>query len=63
MTTYRHKKRGTLYSILHDNAVLQMEDEKHDNRRMVVYCPIAGCATYVRPYDEFFDGRFEEVSA
>ena len=63
MSTYRHKKRGSLYTILHDNAVLQMEDASHDNRRMVVYCPLEGGATYVRPHDEFFDGRFEQVDA
>jgi hypothetical protein len=63
---WRHKKRGTVYRVLHDNAPMQEEQtegRRLDDEPMVVYQDIASGAVYVRPVVEFYDGRFEQVAA
>jgi hypothetical protein len=60
----RHVKRGTLYVVLQTNASLQLEG-KHDDARMVVYAPANtphNETLYIRLYEEFVDGRFENVN-
>lgn len=60
MNRWRHKKRGTTYAVV-GAAVLQMEG-KHDGRRMIVYrCCDEDGPLWVRPEDEFIDGRFEPI--
>ncbi len=54
---YRHKKRGTEYTIIAPSASLESNME-----RMVVYQDRASQQVWVCPYDEFFDGRFELVA-
>lgn len=56
---YRHKERGTTYQVLYF-ATMQTEGDL-DNARVVVYQGEQNSAIYVRPYNEFFDGRFEEL--
>jgi hypothetical protein len=65
---YRHKKRGTTYEILHDNASLQCATEQQfenmfEDDNWIVYRNVATGAVYVRLEGEFFDGRFERVAA
>jgi hypothetical protein len=62
MSTWRHKKRGTQYELV-GLAMLQTSNTGglNDNHPMVVYRDQAG-TLWVRPEDEFFDGRFEEIS-
>ncbi len=55
--TYLHKKTGRLYEVL-CNAT-----RESDGVLMVVYKSIATGDRWVRPADEFNDGRFERVNA
>ena len=60
-TLWQHKKRGTVYRVLHDNAPIQEEQtegRRLDDEPMVVYQDVNSCAVYVRPVVEFYDGRF-----
>lgn len=57
--SWRHKKRGSTYVVM-DVALLQTDKPVTDMTPMVVY--MAGDGTmWVRPKDEFLDGRFEEI--
>lgn len=63
-TKWRHKKRGSEYTII---AIAQGQCSSEsigmylgiENEEFVVYQNNHG--TWVRPIDEFLDGRFEEV--
>jgi hypothetical protein len=60
--THRHVKRGTLYELL-GLGMLQIEpgaSPLQDYDRLAVYWDEKG-GLWLRPADEFFDGRFEEV--
>ncbi len=64
---WRHKKRGTVYEIVTEHAHLQCSSEpdmehRWDDEAFVVYRNTKTAAYYVRPYQEFFDGRFEAVN-
>lgn len=66
MTIWRHKKRGTTYEILHDNAFMQCATDPNfesafEDDAWVVYRNTHTQAVYVRLYKEFHDGRFEQV--
>lgn len=56
---YKHAKRGTIYRVLHF-ATLQIEGQL-DYAVVIVYQDIESLQVWVRPNDEFFDGRFEEL--
>lgn len=63
---YRHKKRGTVYEILHDNASMQCATEEQfermfEDENWIVYRNVKTWAVYVRLAEEFHDGRFEKV--
>lgn len=59
---YRHRKRGTVYRILHLGGTPRLQlDGIHDMDEMVVYQDISSGAIFVRLKTEFFDGRFEEL--
>jgi hypothetical protein len=65
-TVYRHKRRGAIYEVLHDNACLECSaapefEKMFDEDHFVVYRSIHSAAVYVRPYPEFHDGRFEAI--
>lgn len=59
---WRHKKRGAVYQEI-GRAKLQASDTggMSDNEPMVVYAGEDG-QLWVRPADEFEDGRFEAVT-
>jgi hypothetical protein len=60
--THRHVKRGTLYELL-GLGMLQIEpgaSPLQDYDRLAVYWDEKG-GLWLRPADEFFDGRFEEI--
>ncbi len=64
---YRHKKRGTVYEIVTDAAWLQCAtapdfETAFEDENWTVYRSVATGAYYVRPTEEFLDGRFERVS-
>lgn len=61
---WRHKKRGTTYTII-GRGKLQSSDPTGlgDNQPMVVYRSEADGSIWVRPTDEFEDGRFERVAS
>lgn len=66
MDRWRHKKRGTVYEILTDNASLQCSaapefESMFDDDHFTVYQNVATGAIYVRPTEEFQDGRFERI--
>jgi hypothetical protein len=63
---WRHKKRGTVYEIVTETASLQCScdpatEHRFDDEVFVVYRNVKTLAYYVRPYQEFFDGRFEAL--
>lgn len=66
-TLYRHKKRGTVYRILH-GATFQYSGpslstaSQLDDMTVIVYQDVDSHKVWVRLHDEFFDGRFEEVT-
>lgn len=70
-TLYRHKKRGTTYRILHSSTFQtsyfktdkEGNDLNLDGIDVIVYQDLSNpYLVWVRPTDEFFDGRFEKVS-
>jgi len=66
MSKWRHKKRGTIYDVLTDSASLQCSaapefEEMFDDHDWTVYRSIATGAIYIRPTEEFLDGRFERI--
>jgi hypothetical protein len=60
MKKYKHKKRNSVYSIL-TIGTFQCSDKNLDNTEVVIYRDIKDLKIWVRPKDEFFDGRFEEI--
>lgn len=59
--THRHVKRGTLYRLV-SSAVLQTEHPVGDNEFLALYQDEHGLY-WVRPADEFKDGRFALLSS
>lgn len=59
--SWKHKKRGTTYD-LYGIGTLQTDKPLSDNHTVVVYVSRTDGKVWVRPIDEFYDGRFEEVS-
>lgn len=59
MKLYRHKKRGTTYEII-GFGTMQIINSL-DGTKVVIYKDVDNGSLWVRPEDEFFDGRFEEV--
>lgn len=57
---YRHKKRGSEYIILAE-APLQINGHLDGITMIICQCVTDG-QIWVRPKDEFFDGRFEKVT-
>lgn len=58
---YRHKKRGIDCVVL-CYANMQLSTTTRDEDLVVVYKDDSGM-TWVRPFAEFMDGRFEEVQS
>lgn len=55
LLNYRHKKTDGLYTILHHGWIEATETEA------VIYVSHQDGRIWVRPSDEFYDGRFEIV--
>jgi hypothetical protein len=67
MTRWRHKKRRSVYEIITDSASLQCAtfpdvERSFADESWTVYRNVATGAVYVRPTEEFQDGRFEQVA-
>lgn len=65
---WRHKKRGTIYEILSDVALLQCStwpefEAMAEHQAFTVYRDTNTGAIYVRLTVEFLDGRFEKLPA
>jgi len=66
MARWRHKKRGTTYEVITDSASLQCSaapefEKMFDDDVFTVYRSEQTGAVYVRPTEEFLDGRFEKL--
>lgn len=66
MALYRHKKCGTVYEIITDTASLQCSaapefERTFEDDAWTVYRSVKTGAIFVRPTEEFLDGRFEVV--
>lgn len=60
---YRHKKRGSTYTVISDDAQSQVVGESiSEGDRVVVYRSDVDGSVWVRPHSEFHDGRFEKLS-
>jgi hypothetical protein len=57
--SFRHRARGTSYTVL-GRAVLQANEPVSDEQELVVYAGADG-RLWVRPVGEFYDGRFEKL--
>lgn len=65
-TQWRHKKRGTVYEIVSTTASLQCScapevEATFEDDTFTVYRNVKTGAVYVRPTEEFMDGRFERL--
>ena len=63
---WRHKVRGHVYEIITATASLQMAcdpaiEAQYEDDDFVVYRNIENGAVWIRPTEEFIDGRFERV--
>jgi nucleotide-binding universal stress UspA family protein len=58
---WRHKKRGTLYAQLGSANLQSSAGPVLDNDEVVAYIGLDDGRMWVRPTDEFLDGRFEAV--
>ena len=58
---WRHLKRGGVYEIVTAQAVVQTEAPLLDNEIVTVYRDVKTDLYYVRPPEEFMDGRFERL--
>lgn len=63
---WRHKKRGTVYTIEANDALLQCSthpeiEDRFGGLKWTVYRDVATNKTYIRLTSEFNDGRFERV--
>jgi hypothetical protein len=58
---WRHKKRGTTYKVI-GTAEAQVEDCILEGHRVVVYRADSDGKLWVRPTEEFYDGRFERAA-
>ena len=56
---YRHKKTGGAYEILHGQASEAFFEA--DMTPAIIYRSLEDGKIWVRPKDEFYDGRFELV--
>lgn len=54
---WQHRKSGGLYMIMSEEATLEK-----DLSKQVIYTSLFDGAVWIRPYSEFFDGRFINVS-
>lgn len=69
MRVVRHKKRGSLYTVIgevtlqcgDDYKYMGSCDEQLDQQRWVLYQSLSDSEFHCRPKHEFEDGRFEEV--
>ena len=70
MKKYKHKKRGTTYRIIAEGVMSVSADWYYwngpaytnvDGEPVIIYQSCEDARVWVRPRDEFFDGRFEEV--
>lgn len=65
---WRHKKRGTVYEIITDHASVQCSsyqnfEDTFAETPWTVYRSVNTHHVYIRPTEEFLDGRFEMVAA
>lgn len=65
-TRWIHKKRGTVYEIVTDNAAIQCSTEpfieqRYGEEKWTVYRNVETEMMYVRLTNEFLDGRFEKI--
>ncbi|MCF6432592.1 DUF1653 domain-containing protein [Leisingera sp. MMG026] len=54
---WQHIKSGGLYTVLFDDAF-----REHDMTKCVVYQSLWDGQVFVRPADEFLDGRFRNIA-
>ncbi len=64
---WRHKKRGTTYEVLTDRASLQCSaaedfERVFEDETWTVYRNEQTGHIWVRPTEEFLDGRFERLT-
>jgi hypothetical protein len=57
--SFRHRKRGTSYKVF-GRAIVQTGKPLSDDQEVIVYVGSDG-QIWVRPVDEFYDGRFEKI--
>ena len=60
LRSVRHKRRGTIYTVLFEGQLQWSEQPQLEDIIMTVYKSESG-KIWIRPSSEFNDGRFEEL--
>lgn len=58
---FRYKKRQSIYNVITQTGIVQTATPLTDEARVVIYKSEDGLF-FIRPPDEFNDGRFEEIN-
>ncbi len=62
MTKFRHKKRGTTYEVIGEAEIQISIRTLEEGDIVIIYKDEKSGKLWARNRDEFFDGRFEEIS-